>query len=255
MKRKILILLLLPILSCKSNHDSKVTIAVANNMQYAMDEIVSIFEKKYEIDVEVSSGSSGTLSTQIKQGAPYDVFISANMKYPKSLFNDGLTVDTPRVYAHGSIVLWTMKDIDIDAGLNSLLDKKVVKIAVANPETAPYGIAAVEALNNSKLYDTLNAKIVYGEGVSQVNQYIESQSVDVGITSKSVIFSPSLKNKGKYKEVNNKIYTQIDQGIVIINRGEEKDYKNAKLFYNFMFSPEVKIILTNFGYQTNNLND
>ena len=251
----ILFLLSLFIFSCGNSSDKKISVAVANNMQYAMDEIVLKFEEKYGIDVDVSSGSSGTITSQIQQGAPYDVFISANMKYPKSLYIDKLTVDSPQIYAHGSLVLWTLKDIDINNGLKSLLDNGVQKIAIANPETAPYGIAAMEALNNAKLFNTLNPKIVYGEGVSQVNQYVKSLTVDVGITSKSVIFSPKLRDKGTYFDVDKNLYKQIEQGIVILKRGKEKNFKNAELFYNFMFSPEVKIILTNFGYDSNALND
>ena len=255
MKNLILFLISSILFSCNSDNKNKVSIAVANNMQFAMEEITSQFEEKYGISVEVSSGSSGTLTSQIKQGAPYDVFISANMKYPKSLHNDKLTVEAPKIYAYGSLVFWTLKDVDINEGLKSLLNDNIKKIAIANPETAPYGIAAVEALKNAKLHEILNSKIIYGEGVSQVNQYVKSGAVDVGITSKSVVYSPKLVEKGTYIDVDKTLYNQIEQGIVILKKGKETNFKNAELFYNFMFTSEVKIILTKFGYDSKTLND
>ncbi len=250
MRKFVSVFLAIIFVACKSNNKPKVTLAVANNMQYAMNEIVLKFEEKYAIKVEVSSGSSGTLTSQIQQGAPYDVFISANMKYPKSLYIKKLTVNAPKVYALGSLVLWTLKEIDIKNGLQSLTNSNIQKIAIANPETAPYGIAAMEALQNKALLTVLKSKIVYGEGVSQVNQYVKSKAVDVGITSKSVVYSPKLKSKGIFVDVDKNLYKQIDQGIVILTRGKAKNFKNAKLFYNFMFTPEVKTILTKFGYDT-----
>ena len=177
------------------------------------------------------------------------------MKYPKSLYIDKLTVDAPQIYAYGSLVLWTLNKVDINNGLSSLLNDNVKKIAIANPETDPYGIAAVEALKNSKLFEPLNTKIIYGEGVSQVNQYIQSQAVDVGLTAKSVVYSPKLKNKGTYIDVDKKLYSQVKQGIVLLKKGKKTNLKNAELFYNFMFSPEVKIILTKFGYDSKTIDD
>ncbi len=249
MRLPFILILSLVFFSCESKKEDKVTIAVANNMQYAMEEIVVAFEKKYTVKVEVSASSSGTLTTQIKQGAPFDVFISANMKYPNTLFEEGFTTANPKVYAYGSLVLWTLDDLDISKGIQSLLSDNFKKIAIANPETAPYGIAAVEAMKNAVLYDSLNSKLIWGEGIGQVNQYIKSKSVDAGITSKSVLFSNKIKQKGNHIEIDKKLYKPISQGVVLLKSGKEKNLKNAKLFYNFMFSDETKSILTKFGYE------
>ena len=147
------------------------------------------------------------------------------------------------------MVLWTLDDLDISKGIQSLLSDNFKKIAIANPETAPYGIAAVEAMKNAVLYDSLNSKLIWGEGIGQVNQYIKSKSVDAGITSKSVLFSNKIKQKGNHIEIDKKLYKPISQGVVLLKSGKEKNLKNAKLFYNFMFSDETKSILTKFGYE------
>jgi molybdate transport system substrate-binding protein len=245
----IILLISIVLFSCKGNRTQKVTVAVANNMQYAIEEIVVEFEKKYNVNVEVSASSSGTLTTQIKQGAPFDVFISANMKYPNVLFYDDLAIEPPKVYASGSLVLWTLDNVDISEGIKSLVADEFKKVAIANPETAPYGIAAVEAMKNANLYDTLKSKLIWGEGIGQVNQYIKSKSVEAGITSKSVLFSKKIKEKGSHVEIDKTLYKPISQGIVLLKSGKENNLKNAELFYNFMFSEEVKSILTKFGYE------
>lgn len=247
--RLVLVFLSALLFSCGAKKHNKVTVAVANNMQYAMEDIVVAFEKKHHIKVEISSGSSGTLATQVKQGAPFDLFISANMRYPDILYKDGYAAKKPEIYANGLLVLWSLQDIDLEKGISSLLSNNVKKFAIANPEVAPYGIAAVQALNNSNLFDKLQHKMVYGEGVSQVNQYIKSEAVDAGLTSKSVLFSPKIKEKGKSVEIDLKLYNPISQGIVFLKKGKQNNEKNAELFYKFMFSEDAKAILTKFGYK------
>jgi len=171
------------------------------------------------------------------------------MKYPNTLFEEGLAMEAPKVYANGSLVLWTLNGKDISEGMKSLLSDDFKKIAIANPETAPYGIAAVEAMKKVNLYDDLNPKLIWGEGIGQVNQYIKSKSVDAGITSKSVLFSKKISTKGNHIEIDKSLYKPIHQGIVLLKSGKEKNLKNAELFYNFMFSKETKSILTKFGYE------
>ncbi|MEP1787957.1 molybdate ABC transporter substrate-binding protein, partial [Reichenbachiella sp.] len=127
----------------------------------------------------------------------------------------------------------------------------IEKIAIANSEIAPYGIAALEALNNDSLYDQLRTKFIVGESIGQVNQYIQLKAVDIGITSKSVLYSPHVTEKGKSIEIDQKLYAPIDQGIVILKHGKENNLIHAELFYDFMFSDEVRSILFNFGYNVN----
>jgi molybdate transport system substrate-binding protein len=148
-------------------------------------------------------------------------------------------------------VLWNLKDLSLKDGLKTLLDDKFKKIAIANPETAPYGMAALEALKNAKLNDALAPKIIWGEGVSQINQYVKSESVDAGLTSKSVLFSPKIKKKGNSIDIDKDLYTPIEQGIVLLKYGKNNNNKNAELFYKFMFSDKTKTILTKFGYDVN----
>jgi molybdate transport system substrate-binding protein len=238
--------------SCASDIENKektVTIAVANNMLFAVEEISHLFQQKHRIKVQISSGSSGTLTTQIKQGAPFDIFISANMKYPNKLFEEGLAMEAPKVYANGALILWTLNEFNLEEGINVLLMNEFKKIAIANPETAPYGIAAVEAMKKANLYNILRPKLIWGEGIGQVNQYIKSKAVDAGITSKSVLFAKKITEKGNHIEIDKSLYEPIHQGIVLLKSGKEKNLTNAELFYNFMFSEETKSILTKFGYE------
>jgi molybdate transport system substrate-binding protein len=171
------------------------------------------------------------------------------MKYPNALYDDGFAVEKPKTYAFGALVLWSLKDVELSGGMKVLLREDFKKIAIANPETAPYGIAAVEAMQSANLYDSISPKLIWGEGVGQVNQYIKSQTVDAGLTSKSVLYSKKILNKGKSIEVDKALYQPIKQGIVMLKSGKANNFKNADLFYNFMFSEDTKTILTKFGYE------
>jgi len=235
--------------SCsEADKPEKVTVAVAANLQFAMKEIALEFEKKHHIKVEVSSGSSGTLTTQIKHGAPFDLFVSANLRYPNKLFKDGMASKKPKTYAFGSLIMWSTENQDFTDGIESLKSSSFLKIAVANSETAPYGIAALEALETANLLTTLDKKLVYGESVGQVNQYVKSGAVDVGLTSKSVLFSLPESERGSWGEIDPSLYTPIEQGIVMLKQGEVNNLENATLFYDFMFSDQVKEILKTYGY-------
>lgn len=237
--------------SCSGiDKSEKVTVAVAANLQHAMKEIGTAFEDKHGIRVEVSAASSGTLTTQIKHGAPFDLFISANLRYPNKLFKNGLTVEKPKTYAFGSLIMWSTENKDFSNGIKSLKEPSFLKIAIANSKTAPYGIAALEALENANLLPSLNEKLVYGESVGQVNQYVKSGAVDVGLTSKSVLFSLPESERGSWAEIDPSLYSPIEQGIVILKQGEKNNLENSKLFYNFMFSDQAKSILTQYGYDT-----
>lgn len=252
MNRLFTFLILVVATACQSPKGSKVTVAVAANIQYAMPALVEQFENKYDIEVEISGSSSGILTTQIRQGAPFDVFMSANMKYPNTLYEEGLATSPPKSYATGILILWTTKPaIDLENGMPALLNETTQKIALANPDAAPYGIAALEALNYSQVHSAIAAKLVIGESIAQVNQYVLSQTVDVGLTSKSVLFSPFVKSQGRYIEVPKSYYSPIDQGIVILKHGKEENLDNAKQFYQFMFSKEAQTILSNYGYEIN----
>ena len=155
----------------------KVTVAVAANMQHAMDALKEKFEKETGVTVEIILSSSGKLAQQIQEGAPYDVFISADTKYPLTLYQNKFAGDSPKVYAKGLLVLWTVRnDIKPSGNLQVLLDEKIKKIALANPKIAPHGVAAEEVLKYYKLSEKVKDKLVYGESITQTNQFIMTQN-------------------------------------------------------------------------------
>ncbi|MCX2764040.1 molybdate ABC transporter substrate-binding protein [Aquimarina muelleri] len=248
MKRIIpqLLTCLILVISCKQKDQKKLTIAVSANMQFAIKEISKAYTKQTGVDCEIIIGSSGKLTAQIKKGAPFDILVSADMKYPEELFTSGFTTNKPKIYAYGKLVLWTMID-SIKPALHLLKNLDVHHIAIANPKTAPYGIAAVEILKNKGIYSSINHKLVFGESISQTNQFIVSKSAEIGFTSKSVVLSPKMKNKGNWIDLDKNDYSPIAQGIVVLkNRAMQKN--DAEKFYNFIQSATAKKILVNFGY-------
>lgn len=225
------------------------TVAVAANVKYAFDELATEFTKQTGVAVSSVVSSSGKLTAQIKSGAPYDVFLSADMDYPAILFKDGQATSPPKVYANGALVLWTAKDIDLSKGVAGLVDSSISKVAIASPKLAPYGREAIKALDFYKVRAAVEPKLVYGESISQVNQYIDSKSVEVGFTAKSVVLSPELQGKGKWVEVPNESYVPIAQGIVILRHGSENNGEAARKFYGFVFSSKAQAIFTKYGYK------
>lgn len=252
MKKKLVLLLVFAALTGPMIYpQQKITVAAAANVQYAMNELKAEFTKKTGITVDVVIGSSGQLTAQINEGAPYDIFISADMKYPQSLYASKNAVDTPRVYARGSLVLWTLtKGIKPDSTLAVLLSARVKKIALANPRTAPYGVAAVEAMKKGGIYDKVAGKLVYGESIAPTNHFIFTKTAEIGFTAKSVVLSPKMKNKGEWIELSSGSYKPIEQGCVILKYGFKNHREDAIKFYNFLFSQKAKDILKKYGYIT-----
>jgi len=248
--KKIVIIIFLFFGSINYAQDNQITIAVAANVQFAMQELKQEFKKETGINTVVIIGSSGQLTAQIKQGAPYDVFISADMKYPLNLYINKFAVDSPRVYALGALVIWTVKKgIQLNDDLKELINNDIQKIALANPKIAPYGEATIEALKYFGIYNDVKNKLVFGESIAPTNQFIISGAADIGFTAKSVVVSPSMKGKGFWKEVNSKAYKPIKQGCVILKYGFENNKIEAEKFYKFLFSNKAKNILIKYGYQ------
>ncbi|PHQ65830.1 MAG: molybdate ABC transporter substrate-binding protein [Sulfurimonas sp.] len=241
--KKILTLLLL---SISVVYGGTISIAVAANVSYAIDDLKKEFKKTHpNTKVRVILGSSGKLTAQIKHGAPYDLFMSANMKHPKALYREKIALTEPVVYALGSLALLSNKNRDFSNGIYLLQSKKIYKIAIANPKTAPYGIAAMEALTNAKIKKSLRSKFVYGESISQTVSYAVT-AADIGIIAKSSLYS---KNMSRYKKninwvaIDAKLYTPIKQGIVML-----KEDKEVKAFYDFILSADAKKIFKEYGY-------
>lgn len=230
---------------------SSINLALAANVSYAIDDLILAFHKQHpQIKVNVTLGSSGKLTTQVMHGAPYDILMSANMNYPAKLYERKLTLTKPLIYAKGSLILLSNKKRDFTKGLHLLEDKSIKTIAVANPKTAPYGIATKEFLRNAKLYNTLQKKFVYGESVSQTVVYTATVT-DIGFIAKSALYSPKLQEFMQRKywiDLDTKLYTPIKQGIVLLKHAQNN--AEAKLFYHFILSENAKQIFQKYGYLT-----
>ena len=245
MKKIILALALL----ASSIFANTITVAVAANVSYAINELVAEFNKTNpDTKVQVTLGSSGKFTAQIESGAPFDVFMSADMKFPKSLFEKGLATTEPALYAQGSLAMLSSKELDFSKGINLITDANIAKIAVANPKTAPYGTAAVEAMKNANVLDKVESKFVYAESISQAVTYATT-AADVGFIAKSSLYDEKM---AQYKEninwvsVDPSLYTAIDQGIVVLKNTKEE--ASAKAFYDFILGEKAKEIFIKFGY-------
>jgi len=226
-----------------------ITVAVAANVSYAMEALTKAFNEEHpEIKVRTILGSSGKLTAQIMNGAPYGLFLSADMKYPQFLYEKSLTLNKPKVYAQGSLAYFSVQKRDLSKGVKLLLDKNIKKIALANAKTAPYGAAAKEMLLKAGVYEVLKPKFVYGESISQTLSF-SITAADIGIVAWSSLFSPRLKHfkEGEHwKMIDKGLYAPIKQGIVLLKGAEgSKAYQN---FYDFVFSPKAREILKAYGY-------
>jgi len=242
-------LILFTLLSAYSTAGT-IQIAVAANVSYAIEDLKHAFAKEHpDTKVQVILGSSGKLTAQIKNAAPYELFMAANMKYPEALYADKVAVTKPLVYAEGTLATLSVKPQDFSKGMALLKDPKIKRIAVANPKTAPYGKAAQEALQNANVYDEVKTKLIFAESASQTVSYTVT-AADLGFIAKSSLYSKQMKKykEGKHwKEVDPKLYTPIEQGIVILKSGESN--AEVKAFYDFILSDEAKEILKKFGYR------
>ncbi len=243
---------------CSSIFAGEITVAAAANVTYAMGELVKEFNKTNpETKVQVTLSSSGKLVSQIENGAPFDIFMSADMKFPQALFDKKLTSTAPVIYAQGALAMLSSKELDYSKGINVLNDSSITKIAIANPKTAPYGAAAVEAIKNAKIVGA-ESKFVYAESISQAVTYATT-ATDIGSIAKSSLYEDKMS---KYKENKNwltvdpKLYTSIDQGIVIIDHSnnlvglinDKVKKEEVKAFYDFILSPRAKKIFEDYGY-------
>jgi molybdate transport system substrate-binding protein len=227
----------------------ELTVAAASDLQFAMQEISARFEKQQGKTVKVVYGSSGNFFQQIQNGAPFDLFFSANLDYAKKLDAAGLTESGSLYeYATGKIVIWVPADskLGLKNGLQALLDPSVHKIAIANPEHAPYGQAAVAAMKKENVYERLAGKFVLGENISQTAAFVLSGSADVGIVALSLALSPNMKGKGRYAEVPVADYPPIEQACVVLKASQKKE--TARAFLEFVKSPAITDVLRSYGF-------
>lgn len=228
-----------------------VTIAAAADLKFALDEIVSLAKKDDpSLRIQVTYGSSGTFLQQIENGAPFDVFLSADLSYPQLLVDAGLASDDDLFpYAVGRLVLWVPEGSDLNPadGMSVLAEPTVRRVAIANPEHAPYGKAAVAALQTTGLYDQVSSKFVLGENVAQAAEFVQSGNADAGIVAKSLVLSDPLKEVGRWAELPLDSYPQLDQGGVILGDAAHPD--GARAFRDVMISDAGTAILSRYGFE------
>jgi molybdate transport system substrate-binding protein len=226
-----------------------VKVAAAADLKFAMAELAGQFEKQSGAKLDVTYGSSGNFLTQIQNGAPFDLFFSADSEYPKKLEAAGLAEPgTLREYAVGHIVIWTPSDSGVNAakdGWKCLLDQRVKKIAIANPEHAPYGRAALAAMKNAGIYEQMKDKLVYGENISQAAEFVQSGNAQVGIVALSLAVSPAMKNGNRW-EIPPDSYPAIKQAVVLLKSSKNKDA--ARRFLGFVSGSQGREILQRFGF-------
>jgi molybdate transport system substrate-binding protein len=228
----------------------EIRVAAAADLKFAMGALAEKFEKQSGTKVNVTYGSSGSFFSQLQNGAPFDLFFSADISYPKKLEAAGLAEPgTLYEYAVGRIVIWTPVDAKVDAakqGWKTLSDASVEKIAIANPELAPYGRAAVAALQKAGIYESVRAKLVYGENISQAAQFVQSGNAQAGIVALSLAVSPAMRD-GKRWEIPAAMHPALEQGAIVL-----KDAKNklaARAFLEFVKSTAGRATLAEYGFE------
>lgn len=227
----------------------EVTIAAASDLNFAFKELIAEYEKTTGNHVKLSLGSSGNFYAQIQNGAPFDLYFSADIGYPKKLEDAGLTVPGSLYrYAVGRIVLWaaTASRLDVSKGLDVLREPGIKKIAIANPKHAPYGRAAVAAMESSHVYESVKGKLILGENISQAAQFIESGACDIGIIALSLAMAPAMSGKGVYWDIPVDAYPSLEQGAVILK--QSKNQEAARRFLEFLKNSQGQDIMRRYGF-------
>ncbi len=241
------------LLLCGATHlrAVEVTVAAAADLKFALDELVAEFRTNQPaIQIKVTYGSSGNFYAQLQNKAPFDLYFSADVAYPRKLAEAGLALDTNVfLYAVGRIVVWTPTNSPLDVqtlGIQSLLVPAVKKIAVANPKHAPYGVAAVAAMKSLQVYDRAVTNLVFGENIAQTAQFVQSGAADIGIIALSLAIAPQMRDSGRYWEIPLDAYPKMEQGGIILNY--TKDAKAARVFRDFVLDEHGRTVLKRFGF-------
>lgn len=248
---RVLLVLILAVMTAPARAGSvEINIAAAADLSSALPELAANYQKQSGTIVHLSFGSSGNLTQQIKNGAPFDIFFSADEDYPKQLAQAGLAEPSSlQRYARGRLVLWIPADSPLDVqhrGLEILLEPSVQKVAIANPQHAPYGRAAEAALKHAQLYEKIAGKLVLGENVSQAAQFVESGNAQAGLIALSHALAPGMKDKGRYWVIPTDSYPGLNQVAVVLARSQHK--KEASGFLDYLKTPEARAVLQHFGF-------
>lgn len=228
-----------------------VSVAAASDLRYAMDDLVATFEALDPAQsVQVTYGSSGNFFAQISQGAPFDAYFSADIEYPRALEEAGLAAPgSTRLYAEGRIVTWVRNEstVDVDAlGLAGVLDPAAERVAIANPEHAPYGRAAEAAMEASGLWEEIQPRLVLGENISQTAQFVASGAADIGVIALSLAIAPPLCHQGRYTLVPSDLHPPILQGALVLS--DAAHTVAATAFLDFVLGPEGRAVLDRYGF-------
>jgi molybdate transport system substrate-binding protein len=222
----------------------KLSIAAAADLQFALAEGARQFHREHpQTELVIDYGSSGNFYEQIRNGAPFDLFLSADVQYPRNLAHDGLVpADSVFIYAAGRIAVWVPASSKLDPAA-ALRDPAVRRIAIANPQHAPYGRAAEAALRSMGLYEIVQKKLVLGENISQTLQFVQSGAADAGIVALSLAVAPNVRGQGRYWEIPRESYPKIEQGGVIL-----KDSPAAREFRDWLLAPAGRALLKEYGF-------
>jgi molybdate transport system substrate-binding protein len=229
----------------------EVRVAAAADLKFALDDLLVDFHREHpDIRVQVSYGSSGNFFAQLSNKAPFDIFFSADVEYPRRLVEQGLAArEDEFLYAVGHLVVWVPRESSLDLdqrGIRALLDAGVRKVAIANPRHAPYGRAAEAALKKLGVYDEIKSKIVQGDNVAQAAQFVQTGAADAGVIALSLALSPPMRQKGRYWEVPLDAYPRLTQGGIILSWAQDRHA--AETLRDFVGSPEGKAVLRRFGF-------
>jgi molybdate transport system substrate-binding protein len=246
----LMVFILIFVFSLPVQAGDNILIAAASNLRFAMHEICHAFQEANPfIQTKVSYGSSGNFFAQISQGAPFDIFFSADATYPELLEEEGLTAkETQRVYAEGKIVLWFLKEskADPDKGFQAVTSSEVKKLAIANPRHAPYGRAAEESLRYYGLWEKVEGKLIYGENISQTAQFVHTGAADAGIVALSLAISPRMLHEGRYWVIPDESHGDIEQVYVVLKKGKRKE--GVRKFLDFIQGEGGGEILSRYGF-------
>lgn len=241
------LLLICLMLFANAAHAEKITIAAAADLKFAMDEIVTTFKSANPgEEVEVVYGSSGNFNAQIQQGAPYDLYFSADIGFPRELAEKGYAASEVKPYAVGRIVLWSATHDATKMTLADLADSSISRIAIANPKHAPYGKRAEEALRASGLWEKVEPKLVYGENITQTAQFVQTGNAQMGIIALSLAVNPELANEGGYWLIPDNLHEPLEQGFVVTKRATGSPL--AKRLANYMDGTTARAVMTKHGF-------
>jgi molybdate transport system substrate-binding protein len=238
------------ILVISSLRAEPLSVAAASDLVFCLEELNAVFREAHPgVALKSSTGASGSLFAQIQNGAPFDVFLSADIRYPRELIKAGLAEEKSlQIYAIGHLVVWTnTAGVDVSGGLKALTAPSVQKIAIANPEHAPYGRAAKAALEEAALWDKVKDRLVFGENIAQTAQFIETGNADAGIVALSLVMSPRLAKTGRWTPVPAEMSPRLEQAAVLTKRGRSNP--TAARYLAFLASEEARAVFDRYGFQ------